>query len=128
MNREEKNKYQQEWRKNNRDKYLGYREKEKSHPNYKDWGRRSKLKKNFNLSLEDYNDMFNKQNGECACCGVHQSSLSISLAVDHCHKTGKIRKLLCKRCNLVLGLVEEDINLLLNLINYISEHAKPSTI
>ena len=120
--REAKNAYQREWRKQNKDKYLEYREKEKSNPNYKNWGRKSKLKNNFNLTLEQYDEMFEEQNGMCACCNTHQSSLSISLAVDHCHTTGKIRKLLCNRCNLLLGNADESVELLENIIKYINKH------
>lgn len=124
LSREEKNAYQREWRKQNKDKYLSYREKEKSHPNYKIWDRRSKLKIKYNISLEKYDEMFKEQNGKCACCGIDQSSLSKALAVDHCHNTGKVRKLLCSNCNLALGNSLENVDVLKNLISYIETYCK----
>ena len=65
------------------------------------------LKKRFNMSEEDYNILFIKQNGCCAMCEVHQSKFTRKLGVDHCHKTGKIRGLLCTACNARLGTVED---------------------
>lgn len=44
------------------------------------------------------------------------------LAIDHCHKTGKIRGLLCFSCNIILGHVEEKQNRLQNLIDYLQKH------
>ena len=44
------------------------------------------------------------------------------LSVDHNHKSGKIRALLCTRCNHTLGRINEDINLLQNIINYIIKY------
>ena len=44
------------------------------------------------------------------------------LAVDHCHKTGKVRKLLCMRCNHVLGASEENLEYLDKVKDYIKEH------
>ncbi|KKM72361.1 hypothetical protein LCGC14_1421320, partial [marine sediment metagenome] len=40
--------------------------------------------------------------------------------VDHCHKTGIVRGLLCKSCNLTLGFVKDDVDLLQGLINYLN--------
>lgn len=50
-------------------------------------------------ALDKYNKMFEKQNGCCALCGKHQSSFIRSLAVEHNHKTKKVRSLTCYRCN-----------------------------
>jgi len=45
----------------------------------------------------------------------------IGLSVDHNHKTGKIRGLLCTKCNTALGIMEENKELMLKLINYLME-------
>ena len=60
--------------------------------------------KRHNLTLTDYDQMFDKQNGNCAICGLPE--LTRRLAVDHNHKTGKVRALLCLRCNMELGVYE----------------------
>lgn len=70
---------------------------------------KSRLKRNFNLTLKEYNKILTQQNFVCAICKkpedkIHRITKEITrLSVDHCHKTGKIRGLLCRRCNLMLG-------------------------
>lgn len=69
--------------------------------------RNKNYKLNYNITLEHYNLMFEQQKGCCAICKKHQSMLGKTLAVDHCHTTGKIRKLLCSVCNTHLGIFEK---------------------
>ena len=77
------------------------------------------LKRVYGITVEQYDDMLDKQNDSCAICGVHQSSLKKRLVVDHCHETGKVRKLLCYPCNTTLGLVKEDVDVLDTMIKYL---------
>lgn len=56
-----------------------------------------------NFKKKDYNDLFTKQNGRCAICGMHQNDLIYKLQVDHNHKTNLVRGLLCISCNMLLG-------------------------
>lgn len=65
------------------------------------------LKSRYGVSLEEYNTMFESQGGECKICKRHQTEFSKRLRVDHCHKTGRVRGLLCSRCNLHLGQYEQ---------------------
>lgn len=80
-------------------------------------------------SMEDYQKMWDKQNGLCYICknpSTQKSNNSKSiknLAVDHDHITGEVRKLLCGACNSALGYVEDSIEKLQQLINYLIEHA-----
>jgi hypothetical protein len=84
-----------------------------------------KLLLNFNISLNDYNKMLEAQNGVCAICGrpemvVDNKKHRIKdLSVDHNHKTNKIRGLLCQKCNHLIGLANENLNILLSAINYL---------
>ena len=55
----------------------------------------------YNISLAEYDQMFHDQNGVCAICG--NPEINRRLAVDHCHKTSKVRGLLCTTCNVKLG-------------------------
>lgn len=57
------------------------------------------LKKEFGITLVEYNKMFEAQQGLCLGCYKHQSEFKITFAVDHDHATGKVRGLLCMRCN-----------------------------
>lgn len=81
------------------------------------------LKRKFNMSLQDYNQMLEAQTGKCAIpgCEKKRSSNGKKLAVDHCHKTGRIRGLLCNECNTSLGLLKENIQVINGLADYIND-------
>ena len=82
----------------------------------------ARLLRNFGITLETYNKLFDEQQGCCVICGRHQSELSKALNVDNNHKTGQVRALLCWNCNYALGLVKEDISILLSMIDYLDEN------
>ena len=63
--------------------------------------------------------MFERQQGCCKVCGIHQTELKKPLFVDHCHITGKVRGLLYNKCNMALGFVNDDILILNSLIEYL---------
>jgi hypothetical protein len=82
------------------------------------------LKQNFGISIEQYQEMFDAQGGVCSICGKPETAKSNRgelkmLAVDHDHKTGKIRGLLCQKCNNGIGHFEDNGNLLLRAIRYL---------
>lgn len=85
-----------------------------------------KLLKSFGITLEQYEEMFLAQGGVCAVC--HEAETAgkngkpFRLAVDHDHETGKIRQLLCMRCNFMLGHIENNKLLLEALQAYIKKH------
>ena len=60
----------------------------------------------YGINNEDYNNMFKEQSGKCEICGRHQSEINHVLCVDHNHSTGKVRALLCNKCNMLVGIVE----------------------
>jgi hypothetical protein len=61
----------------------------------------------YGITIDDFDKMFLEQNGRCARCEKSADALKIRLAVDHCHKTGVVRKLLCPPCNTYLGKLEK---------------------
>ena len=79
--------------------------------------RKASLKRKYGMTVEDYDRMFKKQNGVCAIC--HTRQLYQKLAVDHCHKTGQIRGLLCQHCNRSIGLMFDSPFRLRNAAEYI---------
>ena len=81
--------------------------------------RSKELKKNYGITLEEYNLMFAEQDGCCAICGTHQCSTGKSLAVDHDHISGQIRGLLCANCNTALGKLNDDIETILRAADYL---------
>lgn len=84
--------------------------------------RDSRLRATFGITALHYDQMLAEQNGCCACCGVSQDSLNRKLAVDHCHDTDMVRGLLCSNCNLALGQVGDNIEVLQNMIAYLRKH------
>ena len=85
------------------------------------------LIRDFGITEKDYQTFFKNQNGVCAICGTKESDLGNNgkikkLAVDHDHKTGKVRGLLCGRCNLMLGRLKDSINLLNCAIKYLQRN------
>lgn len=86
--------------------------------------RNSKMLKSYGITYNDYKDMYAEQNGECAICKSHytlEGYKSEKLHVDHCHSTGKVRGLLCHKCNTALGLLKDNTQNLLNAIDYIKQ-------
>jgi hypothetical protein len=91
--------------------------------------RKANLKHKYGITIEDYEHMLKEQNYRCKLCTKHQedndcwptSDTTMRLAVDHVHDTGKIRGLLCNRCNRALGLFNEDAELLKRASEYVAE-------
>ncbi len=83
------------------------------------------IKVKFNMTPGDYKNMLNTQNNKCAVCGETAMSQESAhgakgkLDIDHCHKTGQVRGLLCKRCNKGLGAFKDAPELLEAALNYI---------
>lgn len=84
--------------------------------------------KNFDLTLEQYNEMLTAQGGKCATCKRPQSEFKRNFAVDHNHTTGKVRGLLCIQCNLhVTGFdnmknyfIDKNISITKTFIEYLN--------
>ena len=74
--------------------------------------------RNYGLSLNEYNALVNKQDGNCAVC----LSNCERLYVDHDHQTEKVRGLLCQTCNTGLGMFQENVDTLLQAVKYLKEN------
>lgn len=90
-------------------------------------GRKSKLEhawksRGFNFTVEQYDELMAKQDKVCAICGVEKNRNGSALCVDHNHKTGQIRGLLCHFCNTALGKFGDDIKMLQKAIQYLEKH------
>jgi hypothetical protein len=89
--------------------------------------RETQLLAKFQLTQQAFNQMLISQKHVCAICGkaetARRNGRKLSLSVDHCHASGKIRGLLCSRCNKILGQAEESIKVLEAMISYLKEHA-----
>lgn len=106
--------YVKKWRQKNNEKHKQqYKEYQKS-DRYKEL----LLKRNYDLSLDEFKKMVDKQKNLCAICHKPEPTQKC-LAVDHCHTTGKVRGLLCSRCNPALGGFMDNIQNLKNAIKYL---------
>jgi hypothetical protein len=78
------------------------------------------LKRRFGITFKKYDEMLKSQNGVCAIC---QSSCRSgkNLSVDHCHKTGKVRGLLCVDCNLGIANLKESQEIFKKAAEYVEK-------
>jgi hypothetical protein len=72
----------------------------------------------YGITDDVYNETVKQQKGVCAIC---KKSSEKSLQVDHCHNTGKIRGLLCGKCNRGLGMFGDNISGIRNVLNYLEQ-------
>lgn len=83
---------------------------------YKARNRRSLLKK-YGLTEDEFQDMLDEQGGSCAICAI--SRYSRRMVVDHCHKTGAVRGILCSVCNTALGLLGDYPDRIMEAADYL---------
>ena len=135
MNRKE---YIKNWKLENKDKVKGYRQKyeKKSRKELniymRNWrknnpekahkiDRRSRIKSKYNLTLEQHKEMYIQQNGCCIIC--NESVPYDKMSTDHDHKTEKVRRLTCQRCNTIIGFIENYPELVPIIQKYLLYHS-----
>lgn len=127
-NREHIKTYQKAWREKNavsvaqyqKEYHEEYRKREGATAAY--WKRN--LRTNYNMTPDEFNALWQSQNGECAICGVVMSPRgrsTTSVAVDHNHETGAVRGLLCRACNAGIGKLKDDPDILMSAAEYLIE-------
>lgn len=85
--------------------------------------RRLKLvERNFGLNVQQYNQLYEINLFKCAICNIKEEDLDQRLSIDHNHITGKIRGLLCSKCNSALGLFKDNNDILENAIKYLEKY------
>lgn len=94
--------------------------------------RKHRLKRH-NLAFEDYLDLYERQQAKCAICGGTDPGSTHGrkrryFSVDHCHTTGKVRGLLCDKCNLGLGAFADKPERLYSAAQYLLAHHTPSEV
>lgn len=86
----------------------------------KDHNRKQGLKQNHGLTLEEFDIMLAAQDGRCAICGRDNPTGRFSQwHIDHCHRTGQIRGILCDSCNRGLGMFKDNVEFLQTAIAYL---------
>jgi len=80
------------------------------------------LKRLYGITLDQYNELLEKQNQRCAICDRHKDEFKTNLCVDHDHLSGLIRGLLCTYCNRRLVGRHRDSRILRRIADYIDQH------
>lgn len=106
-NKEKISKYFKQWRKDNR-----YNRK------HQDNKKKSQLRCRYGLSLEDWLKIWEDQDGKCFICGKKFKNPS-DAKVDHNHKTGEVRSLLCQKCNAGIGFFNDNPKLTAKATEYL---------
>lgn len=87
--------------------------------------KKTRTKQRFGISLDEYELHMKSTNGKCYICGIKPKRV---LCCDHNHKTGDIRKPLCHKCNMLVGIYENTPELLVKISEYVIEHNIPKSI
>lgn len=111
------NEYSREWARKN---------KKRHQENYNRW-RKNNLEhandldrlRSYGLPKGRYKQILKIQKGCCAICKTNSPAPKKTFCVDHCHKTGKVRGLLCHRCNTMIGHAKDNIQTLKNAIDFL---------
>lgn len=90
--------------------------------NYNDAFKNRRLRNSYNLTLDEVTQMYKDQDKRCKICGNLYDTISThgGLYVDHCHSSGKVRGLLCAKCNQLLGACKDNIVILKSAIDYLN--------
>lgn len=127
-NKSERREYEREYYQKNKEKV-----KEKSKKwqtiNSDKWKliqRNSRMKKLYDIDINQYNNLMTQQYSGCSICNNPINNGNRNLSVDHNHKTGEVRGLLCNSCNTGLGYFKDNPELLINAVFYLL-NSKPTT-
>jgi hypothetical protein len=137
-NPEKRKKLRKTWNKSNPEKLLEYQRshrhitskafkkwkaKKKAEGTFEEWSCKHPFKhkafrlcSKYNLTLKQYFNLKSSQGGKCFICKKKKK-----LYIDHCHKTGKVRKMLCQRCNSALGFIYENVKTAENIVLYLKK-------
>ena len=87
-----------------------------------EYHRRRNLRRLYGITPEQFDAILCEQGGVCASCGGPPFGKAGKYHVDHCHATGRIRGLLCHKCNVALGMASDNVDYLNKLITYLVGH------
>lgn len=107
----------QRYKENNREKIAAYRkkwERQNAHRRFE-----ASLKRRYRITSHIYYTILRKQKGGCALCECKEGRKGGRLFIDHCHKSKKVRGLLCTKCNSILGMANDRVDLLRKAIKYL---------
>lgn len=107
----------------NREYYLKKSRLRAQKPEIKERAKFLKIYMSYGITKEQYNLILNKQNNKCAICEIDFSLLTLrQIHLDHNHETGKVRGILCYKCNLAIGHAKESSGLLKKCADYLDKN------
>jgi hypothetical protein len=114
-----------QWRQANPETLQAYTKTPARREANKRMAQNANLKALYGITIEEYEQMLERQGGKCAICGRPggYGKRSERLCVDHCHETGELRSLLCKPCNTGLGCFSDNTGTLEAAVEYLKRHA-----
>ena len=110
--------YSKGWQKQNRDKNIGYCQRYYRENKHK-WRERD-YKRKYGMTIQEVEALVASQNGRCPICDIPFKSQKL-MSLDHDHKTGQLRQVLCSKCNTALGLLNEDVAIFHRAVEYINK-------
>ena len=115
--------------KKHRDRVLAYnakyhRDRFKADPNYH---RSRAIKRRYGITIEEFHRLIQAQGNACAICRRPMEQIE-RLHVDHCHRTGKVRGVLCLGCNVGIAHLQDDPLIALRASEYLARHREPEPV
>lgn len=117
----------QKWREDNLDRFRENQRRMRNTPEGKAKQRADHLKRKYGMTVQEYDTLLSKQGGCCAICG-RKPRPDISLHLDHDHRTGRLRGILCFRCNNALGDFDDGVALLQQALGYLLAYQAPDEL
>lgn len=109
------------------DKKARHKYREANRDRFRQIARKKQLKFAYGITLDDYDKILESQGGGCGICGskknlsAYGKHISPNFSVDRCHKTDKVRGLLCNNCNRGLGLLGDNIEGVQKTLDYLNK-------
>lgn len=94
----------------------------KDNPNTPKNNKSDKLKLRYGITYEQWELIREKENFSCMICGITEDEIGRKLDVDHCHRTGVVRGVLCNPCNTAIGHAKDSIDILEAAIQYLKNN------
>lgn len=82
------------------------------------------LRNRYGLSRQQWHAIRAKESYKCMICGISEHAINRPLMVDHCHRNKRVRGVLCRHCNTLLGMAKDKIRVLRAAIKYLKTNKR----